>query len=302
MRTDLPQRREPLPVGRMALLALLGVTLVVMIAATLWSSVSMARFGRIDLGVDFRSGSWLELAAIRREGGHRLTGVWPGRLLARAGLRDGDLVAEVNGRSVVEHPAAWYGPMLWGTPGDTLTIAWIRGGDPGAAEEQARALERLSAYEGARAWAEVWEARQDTVETERALRRAAALDTTSARVAAHELAALFDRQQRFLEAAEVYTTILTRNPNDMRALYQQGKVWLWAGRNLDQAAECFRRYLVTPPAPGNPSWAQAHWRLGLVYSRQGKRAEAIAELRRALDLDPGNHELARNLHAEERNR
>jgi predicted TPR repeat methyltransferase len=40
------------------------------------------------------------------------------------------------------------------------------------------------------------------------------------------------------------------------------------------------------PEAGEPPWAGAHWRLGQVLEKEGKKSDAIAEMEEALRLQP----------------
>jgi tetratricopeptide (TPR) repeat protein len=266
-----------------------------------WSAVTAARVGRVTSGLIFGGGSVSSLVMVRRNGG-AYVGVKDYGPSFWAGMRRGDLVIEVNGQRVADHPAALYGPMLWGKPGDTLEVVYARSVDRDAAAEQARAIERLNAYEGARAWAELWRAAEDTTRAIEAMRRAAALDTSSTQQAARDLGAMLNRFWRGHEALPVYAAVLERNPRDRMALYLFGETLMWMSADLDSAAACFRHYLETPPERGQPSLAWAHHNLGLVYSKQGKRVEAVTEFRRAVELEPFTSEFTSRLLEEERRR
>jgi tetratricopeptide (TPR) repeat protein len=61
---------------------------------------------------------------------------------------------------------------------------------------------------------------------------------------------------------------------------------LLSGQNFDEAERYFKKYLTRWPEEGDPSLANAHWRLGQVYEKQGKKDLAIAEWQEALKLAP----------------
>src|SRR5262249_12073399 len=75
-------------------------------------------------------------------------------------------------------------------------------------------------------------------------------------------------------------------PDDLGAHYQAGKVALLSGKDLPRAERYFRKYLTVEPEGGEPNWAAAHWRLGQVLEKQGKKPEAIAEMEAALKAQP----------------
>lgn len=75
-------------------------------------------------------------------------------------------------------------------------------------------------------------------------------------------------------------------PDNLYPYFQAGRILLIAGKDLPRAERYFRKYL-TQEAEGNyPHHAAAHWRLGLVLEKQGRKPEAISELQTALQLEP----------------
>jgi len=82
-------------------------------------------------------------------------------------------------------------------------------------------------------------------------------------------------------------------PDDLGPHYQAGKVLLNSGKDLPRAERYFRKYLTIEPEGGDPPIAAAHWRLGLVLEKEGKKAKAIAEMEEAIRLD-ANFKEAKN--------
>lgn len=75
-------------------------------------------------------------------------------------------------------------------------------------------------------------------------------------------------------------------PEDFSYYFQAGRVLLTTGKDNERAERFFRKYVTQEPEVGRPSWAQAHWRLGLVLEKQGKKDQARKEIETALKLDP----------------
>jgi tetratricopeptide (TPR) repeat protein len=75
-------------------------------------------------------------------------------------------------------------------------------------------------------------------------------------------------------------------PEDYGPHYQAGKVLLFSGKDLPRAERYFRKYLTMEPEGGEPNHAAAHWRLGLVLEKEGKKPEAIAEMQEAVRAEP----------------
>ena len=75
-------------------------------------------------------------------------------------------------------------------------------------------------------------------------------------------------------------------PDDFGPHYQVAKALLTSGKDLPRAERYFRKYLTVQPEAGEPPWAGAHWRLGQVLEKEGKKTEAIAEIQEAVRLQP----------------
>ncbi len=75
-------------------------------------------------------------------------------------------------------------------------------------------------------------------------------------------------------------------PDDFDAYYQAGRALYTEGKDLPRAERYFRKYLSQDPEIGAPALAHAHWRLGLVYEKEGRKPEAIQELQTAVTMKP----------------
>jgi tetratricopeptide (TPR) repeat protein len=75
-------------------------------------------------------------------------------------------------------------------------------------------------------------------------------------------------------------------PDNRSAHYQAGRILLGDDKEPARAEKLFRYYLAAEPEIGAPTLAHAHWRLGLVIEKQGRRPEALAEVQQALALKP----------------
>jgi len=98
--------------------------------------------------------------------------------------------------------------------------------------------------------------------------------------------------------AELEATLAESEKNvadDFAPFYQAARVLLTQGSDLTRAERYLRKYLTIEPEAGTPGHAQAHWRLGLVLEKQGKKTEAIAAIEQAIKLNPDFDEAKKDL-------
>jgi tetratricopeptide (TPR) repeat protein len=171
----------------------------------------------------------------------------------------------------------------------------IAGGDKKKAKEQAEIVEKMDSLYGAYARGVYWQVEKDFDKAEIYLKKAAELDTTSNHSFVYRLGYFLQGQEKYHQAAEVFEKLYIEHPDQTGALYQVGRTYVLAKDSLEKAERCFKQYLQMEPKVGDPDWAAAHWRLGMVYDLQGKKDLAIAELEEALKLDSKNKEYKKTL-------
>lgn len=166
-----------------------------------------------------------------------------------------------------------------------LRAPGILGGSPKKADEQAEQIRRRDALQGYRAAGRIAEHRNDF---DRALAQydAAAREFSEEAEPFYWIGALLVRKSDYAKAFEVYEKVLERNPSEMKACYQIGRVASLSGQRLERGKECLTLYLQHEPKPDEPSLASAHYTLGLLYEKIGKRDLARREFSAALDLEP----------------
>jgi len=76
------------------------------------------------------------------------------------------------------------------------------------------------------------------------------------------------------------------NHDDLNPFYQTGRTLLQLDDQLSRAERYLRKYLSQDPEGGTPSLSAAHWRLGLILEKEGRKADAIKELEESLRLQP----------------
>lgn len=91
---------------------------------------------------------------------------------------------------------------------------------------------------------------------------------------------------RWKELDALLTKVEQAGPDDLGPEFQAGKAILLHGSDMARAERYFRKYLTQEPEAGTPGLNAAHWRLGLVLEKQGRKQEAIAEIETSLQLEP----------------
>jgi len=86
-------------------------------------------------------------------------------------------------------------------------------------------------------------------------------------------------------------------PDNLTPFYRAASTIVVQSSDLPRAERYLRKYLTQEPEAGAAAPAFAHWRLGQVLEKEGKRAEAISELELCAKLKPdfedGKKDLAR---------
>ena len=113
----------------------------------------------------------------------------------------------------------------------------------------------------------------------------------------YQLGRFYQDTEDYINAFAAFQKALDVDPDHMGALYQIGRTAVFSGVELDFGIECLKRYLKNEPGPNEPTHAHAHWRLGMIYEKQGDTDGARAEYEKALALDPDNEQAKEALDA-----
>jgi Tfp pilus assembly protein PilF len=111
----------------------------------------------------------------------------------------------------------------------------------------------------------------------------------------YALGIFFTRGEKYDEAFAVFDSILAAHPDELNARYHIGRTGALSGKQLDRAEQELKAFLEATPRENAPRPASAHWRLGMVYEKQGKKDLAAEEYRRSLAVDPGYEEAKKSL-------
>lgn len=120
---------------------------------------------------------------------------------------------------------------------------------------------------------------------------AEAIKTHPGRAEAYSLlASACAAEGRWKELEVTLAEAASKVPDDLDPCYRAGLAILNddgpGGGALARAEAYFRKYLSADPEGGEPTLAHAHWRLGLVLEKEGRKPEAISELKAAVQSNP----------------
>lgn len=166
-----------------------------------------------------------------------------------------------------------------------LLAPGILGGSVDRAREQVQEIRRRDAYRGGFAAARLATRQKDTTTLAREYRQLVAQYPDSG-APWTSLITMLVVQRHWDEAFETTDRLTRAQPESRVAPYLVGRLAAESGQQLERGEQALRRYLTTTPRPGEPTLANAHYRLGGVLERQGRRDQARAEYQAAVSLDP----------------
>lgn len=102
------------------------------------------------------------------------------------------------------------------------------------------------------------------------------------------LATIYARENRWKELESLLADAQRKVPDDLAPQYYAASSILAANQvqELARAERYVRAYLAQSPEGGEPTLAQAHWKLALILEKEGQKGPAVDELRQATSLDP----------------
>lgn len=171
-----------------------------------------------------------------------------------------------------------------------LQAPGFMGGGLDKAQATQREVAKRNAYRGLFMQAAIAQKQKDDAAVERTYRTAFAQYPDSAGPL-NNLASLLVSKERTPEAWQVIDAFAKRRPGDPLTLYVVGRAAAVTGQQLERGEQALKQYLALPaPAPGGPLPlpTSAHYRLGQIYEKQGKRDAARAAYQTALRLNADN--------------
>jgi tetratricopeptide (TPR) repeat protein len=166
-------------------------------------------------------------------------------------------------------------------------VPGIAGGSMDKAREQAAAITRLSPADGPRLEATL--ARFDKkpeAEVVAAWQKAAAAPGATVDVGL-EYGYYLQQLERWDAAFAQFDALAKAHPSSPVPTYQFGRTAVLSGQRLADGEQALKAYLESgPKGEDDPTREAAHWRLGNVLERAGRRDEARAQYQAALKENP----------------
>lgn len=100
------------------------------------------------------------------------------------------------------------------------------------------------------------------------------------------LAAVYAAQECWSDLDAMLAEAEKKIPDNLTPYLRVAGTLQNTGKDLARAERYVRKYRSQEPEPTSSSHAVAHWRLGLVLEKEGRKADAIAEVATATTLDP----------------
>ena len=127
--------------------------------------------------------------------------------------------------------------------------------------------------------------RRDLAQAEKYARAAMVMD--AGRAGSYGvLAAIFAQQGRWAELDAVLAQAERADADDLVAYFEAGKALVESGKDNARAERYLKKYLAMEAEGGEPQQGHAHWQLGLLMLKEGKKDVAVAELQTSVSLLP----------------
>ena len=163
----------------------------------------------------------------------------------------------------------------------------IMGGSEDKAIEQAAEIKKRDVYYGHRAYARVYQ-RQKKNDLVRAEWVAAIKDQPQAAKPHVSLALYYAfTDKNYAAAWTEIETALKLEPNWVPMQFRVGQIAAVSGQQFARGEEALRKYLAYKPKENEPDLANTHYYLGMIYEKQGKKAEAKQSYAAAVKMNPG---------------
>jgi len=162
----------------------------------------------------------------------------------------------------------------------------IMGGSYEKAFEQAKAIKAIDPVVGHRAYAFVYSQQKKPDLAEKEYTDAIREAPNSAKARSYFGQYHASVEKNYAAAFAELEAALKLDPNYMPAFYHLGRAASLGDTNLARGEEALKKYVAYAPKENEPTLASAHYYLGTIYEKQGKKQEAKQGYELALKLNP----------------
>ena len=111
----------------------------------------------------------------------------------------------------------------------------------------------------------------------------------------YDLGLFYVSEKNYKAAFDEYQNALKLDAAYMPTLFRIGQLSVQSSADYARGEEALRKYLAYTPKENEPSLARAHYWLGQIFEKQGKKAEAKASFGTSLKLNPAQKDVAEAL-------
>jgi tetratricopeptide (TPR) repeat protein len=167
-----------------------------------------------------------------------------------------------------------------------LLAPGFMGGGEDKAYAQANELRRIDPLSGHRAWSRIYSFQKKPDLARKEMLDAVREQPQSAK-AHYFLGITYLSEKNYTAAAGMFEKAHAIDPNHTATWFRLGQTAAFANANLPRGEELLRKYLTTRPGDEDPPLARAHYWLGMVLEKQGRKPEARQQFQASLRLTPG---------------
>jgi tetratricopeptide (TPR) repeat protein len=107
-----------------------------------------------------------------------------------------------------------------------------------------------------------------------------------------DLGVSYIAQKNYKAAGDEFENAVKVEPTYMPGYFRLGQISVFTSANYARGEELLRKYLAYTPKENEPSLARAHYWLGQIFEKQGKKAEAKASFETSLKLNAAQKDVA----------
>jgi Tfp pilus assembly protein PilF len=162
----------------------------------------------------------------------------------------------------------------------------VMGGSQQKALDQAKAVKTIDPILGHRAYGIIYTRQEKNDLARKEYVEAIRLHPGSAKAHTFFGQFLVNVEKNYGAAFTEYETALKLDATYMPTLYHLGRAAALSGSNLPRGEDTLRKYLSHTPAENEPSLASAHYQLGLICEKTGRKEAAKQSFQTAVRLSP----------------